>query len=191
MQFEDETSMRLYRQTVEDFGLYTGKELSDDEMADLRRAAGQMSAKMRAVRIVSASSVSKKDLQQRLVQKGEDPLQAREAVQWMSDLNLLDDARVAEQVVARCVSKGYGLARAKQALYEKKIPKQYWDAALEDYPDQLERIEDYLAAHLDSRSDAKQIKKAVDALMRRGHSYGTIRRALNGMEFGAEEFPEE
>ena len=183
--------MRLYRQTVEDFGLYTGKELSDEEMEALRSAAGQMSAKMRAVRIVSASSVSKRDLQQRLVRKGEDPTQAQQAVEWMSDLNLLDDARVAEQVVARCISKGYGLARAKQALYEKKIPKQYWDAALEDYPDQSEKIEDFLRSRLDASSGEKEIKKAIDALLRRGHSYGTIRRALNNLSLEAEEFPEE
>lgn len=191
VKFSDESSMRLYRQTVEDFGLYTGKELSDDEIASLRTAAGQMSAKMRAVRIVSATSVSKKDLQQRLVQKGEDPTQARQAVEWMSDLNLLDDARVAEQVVARCISKGYGLARAKQALYEKKIPKEYWDDALTDYPDQGEKIMDFLSARLDAGSDAKEIKKAIDALLRRGHSYGTIRRALNELRFDAEELPEE
>ena len=36
-----------------------GKELTDAQMQDLRKAAGEMSAKMRAVRIVSASSVSK------------------------------------------------------------------------------------------------------------------------------------
>ena len=183
--------MRLYRQTVEDFGLYTGKELSDDEMNELRKAAGQMSAKMRAVRIVSASSVSKKDLQQRLVRKGEDPDQAQQAVDWMSDLNLLDDARVAEQVVSRCISKGYGLARAKQALYEKKVPKAYWDDALEHYPDQTDKIEDFLRSRLDADSNDKEIKKAIDALLRRGHSYGTIRRALNELSFEAEEFPEE
>ena len=191
VKFSDETSMRLYRQTVEDFCLYTGKELSEEEMDALRVAAGQMSAKMRAVRIVSASSVSKRDLQQRLVHKGENPDQAREAVEWMSDLNLLDDARVAEQVVSRCISKGYGLSRAKQALYEKKVPKQYWDKALEDYPDQQEKIEDYLRSRLDGYSDQKEVKKAIDALMRRGHSYGTIRRALNELRFDAEEFPEE
>ena len=191
VKFSDESSMRLYRQTVEDFGLYTGKELSDDEMTELRRAAGQMSAKMRAVRIVSASSVSKKDLQQRLVRKGEDPEQAQQAVDWMSDLNLLDDARVAEQVVSRCISKGYGLARAKQALYEKKVPKAYWDDALEHYPDQTDKIEDFLRSRLDVDSDDKEIKKAIDALLRRGHSYGTIRRALNELSFEAEEFPEE
>jgi len=39
----------LYRQTVEDFALYAGKELSDEEWASLLEQAGKMSAKMRAV----------------------------------------------------------------------------------------------------------------------------------------------
>ncbi|HBK25685.1 MAG TPA: hypothetical protein DDY90_02870, partial [Clostridiales bacterium] len=52
--FDDGTKMGLYRQTVEDFALYSGKELDEQEMEALRTAAGQMSAKMRAVRIVSA-----------------------------------------------------------------------------------------------------------------------------------------
>ena len=183
--------MRLYRQTVEDFGLYTGKELSDEEMAALQEAASKMSAKMRAVRIVSASSVTKRDLEQRLVHKGEDPDQAKEAVQWMSDLNLLDDSRVAEQVVQRCISRGYGLQRAKQALYEKKVPKQFWDAALADYPDQLERIVDFLWDRLGEEYDARELKRAIDALMRRGHSYAVIRKALNRLQLDQEEFPED
>jgi len=191
VKFEDETAMRLYRQTVEDFALYTGKELSDEEMAALREAASRMSAKMRAVRIVSASSVTKRDLEQRLVRKGEDPTQAKEAVEWMSDLSLLDDARVAEQVVSRCIAKGYGLARAKQALYEKRVPKQYWDDALADYPDMDEKIEDFLRSRLDGNSDQKDVKRAIDALMRRGHNYGVIRRALNQLRLEMDEFPEE
>ena len=120
--FSDGTRLGLYRQTVEDFGLYAGmefadKELEEAELARLQKAAGQMSAKMRAVRIVSASSVSRKDLEQRLVRKGEDPEQAKAAVAWMEDLHLVDDRATAEQVVHSCIAKGYGLARAKQALY--------------------------------------------------------------------------
>ena len=191
VQFSDGTLMRLYRQTVEVFGLYTGKELSDEEMAALQEAASKMSAKMRAVRIVSASSVTKRDLEQRLVHKGEDPDQAKEAVQWMSALNLLDDSRVAEQVVQRCISRGYGLQRAKQALYEKKVPKQYWDAALADYPDQLERIVDFLRDRLGEEYDERELKRAIDALMRRGHSYAVIRKALNRLQLDQEEFPED
>ena len=189
--FEDGTRMGLYRQTVEDFGLYAGKELSEEELAKLRSAAGQMSAKMRAVRIVSASSVSKRDLEDRLVRKGEDPEQARQAVEWMEDLHLVDDRNTAEQVVHSCIAKGYGLQRAKQALYEKRIPKAYWEEALADYPDQMEKVLSFLRARLDADSDDKEVKRAVDALLRRGHNYSTIREALNQMARDPDEFPEE
>lgn len=189
--FDDGSKMGLYRQTVEDFALYSGKELDEQEAEALRTAAGQMSAKMRAVRIVSAASVSRRDLESRLVRKGEDPQQAKEAVAWMEDLHLVDDRATAEQVVSSCISKGYGLARAKQALYEKRIPKEYWDEALADYPDQTEKITAFLKSRLDADSDEKQVRRAVDALIRRGHSYGTIRRALDALSFDTEDFQEE
>ena len=188
--FDDGSKLALYRQTVEDFGLYIGKELSEEETDRLLTAAGKMSAKMRAVRIVSATNVSRRDLEERLVRKGEDPQQAREAVQWMEELHLVDDRNTAEQVVHSCIAKGYGLARAKQALYEKRIPKKYWDEALEAYPDQTERIEAFLRSRLDADSDEKQLRRAIDALIRRGHSYGTIRRVLGELSFYAEDFEE-
>ena len=189
--FDDGSRLGLYRQTVEDFGLYTGKELTEAETEALLTAAGKMSAKMRAVRIVSASSVSKKDLEQRLVRKGEDPQQAKEAVQWMEDLRLVDDRNTAEQVVHSCISRGYGLQRAKQALYEKRIPKEYWEEALEDYPDQMDKILSFLRTRLDADAEEKQVKKAVDALLRRGHSYRTIREALNTISLDSDEFMED
>ena len=191
MRFEDGTVMRLYRQTIEDFCLYAGLELEDDQLAKLRVAAGEMSAKMRAVRIVSASGVSKKDLERRLIQKGEDPDQARQAVQWMSELELLDDRKMAEQVVQRCIGKGYGLTRAKQALYEKRIPKGYWEAALADYPEQMDSIIAFLNSHLGDHPDPKQRKKAIDALIRKGHSYQSIRRGLEQLSLNTDDFPEE
>lgn len=183
--------MALYRQTVEDFALYSGKELSEEEWESLQNHAGQMSAKMRAVRIVSASSVSKRDLEERLVRKGENPEQAKEAVRWMEDLHLVNDRNTAEQVVHSCISKGYGLQRAKQALYEKRIPKEYWDEALEDYPDQMDKILSFLRSRLDETSGDREVKKAVDALLRRGHSYGTIREALRNISLDSDEFTEE
>lgn len=178
IKFEDGSTMRLYRQTVEDFALYSGKTMEEEQLRQLHTAAGQMSAKMRAVRIVSASNVSKADLEQRLVQKGESKQDAHQAVAWMEDLNLLDDKKTAEQVVHCCISKGYGLARAKQALYEKRIPKAFWEEALADYPDQTEKILDFLKTRLGSNWDEKDLRKATDALLRRGHSYQEIRGAM-------------
>ena len=191
VRFSDGSTQRLYRQTVEDFGLYTGKELSAGEMEDLLEAAGQMSAKMRAVRIVSASSVTKRDLEQRLVHKGEDPEQARQAVEWMSELDLLDDAQVARNVVQKCISRGYGVARAKQMLYEKQVPRQYWQEALAEYPDMEDAIADFLRSRLGADPDEKEKKRAIDAALRRGHNYSQIRRAMNSLELDHDDFLEE
>lgn len=179
VRFSDESTMRLYRQTVEDFGLYTGMEMTQEQIQKLKAAAGKMSAKMRAVRIVSASNVSCRDLEQRLTRKGETPEDARQAVAWMEDLHLLDDRNTAEQVVHSCIRKGYGLSRAKQVLYEKRIPRELWEEVLEDYPDQSDKIESFLRSRLGEEAEPREVKRAVDALLRRGHSYSRIREALN------------
>ena len=176
VKFSDGSTMKLYRQTVEDFRLYPGMEL--ENLDALRESAGSYSAKMRAVRIVSASAVSKRDLENRLVRKGEDPVQAKEAVEWMAELNLVDDRQTARQIVERCIYKGYGLQRAKQALYEKQIPKSLWEEVLEDYPDQTDAIARFLEQRIKDPSDPKQVKRAIDAALRRGHSYGQIKGAL-------------
>ncbi len=189
--FEDGSTLRLYRQTVEDYGIYAGMELTADRLEQLRLDAGAMSAKMRAVRIVAASSVSERDLQQRLIQKGEDPQQARDAVAWMHQLHLVDDMQTARQVVSHCISRGYGLARARQALYEKKIPKEYWEEALEDYPDQMEHIQAFLRSRLGPERDPREVKRATESLLRRGHTYGSVRRALQLLNVETDDFPEE
>lgn len=183
----DGTKMALYRQTMEDYGIYTGRELTDSELLDLRAAAGKMSAKMRAVRIVAASNVSQADLRQRLINKGEDPADASQAVDWMADMSLLDDRKTAQYVVERCVEKGYGKARAKQALYEKRIPKDLWDEVLEDYPDQTEKIVVFLRSKLQDPNDEKAVRKVTDALIRRGHSYSQIRNAMQQLDVQLQE----
>ncbi|MBR4017220.1 MAG: RecX family transcriptional regulator [Oscillospiraceae bacterium] len=178
VKFDDGSAMRLYRQTIEDFALYSGKELEQEEFLRLCDAAGKMSAKMRAVRIVSASSVSKADLESRLVQKGESKPDAHQAVTWLEELDLLDDQKTAQQIVQRCISKGYGLARAKQALYEKRVPKEYWQEALEDYPDQSEKILAFIQSRLGESWDQKDLHRTIDGLIRRGYSYREIRPVL-------------
>ena len=178
MKFSDGSTMRLYRQTVEDFRMYPGMELDEGQMDAVRESAGAYSAKMRAVRIVSASAVSKRDLENRLVRKGESEEQAKEAVQWLSDLNLVDDRQTARQIVERCIHRGYGLQRAKQALYEKQIPRQLWEEALEGYPDQTDAITGFLQQRIKDPGDPKQVRRAIDAALRRGHSYGQVKRAL-------------
>ena len=176
--FEEGQTLVVYPQVIADCGLCTGDDLDEEQMERLRAAATAVRAKMRAVRIVAASAVSKKDLSQRLVHKGETEEDAQAAVAWMEDLNLLDDAETARQIVRRGVARGYGAARIRQMLYEKQIPRDCWEEALAQVPDPEEDILNYLRRHMPPDADPKLRQKTIAALQRRGFSWEAVRRCM-------------
>lgn len=176
--FDGGETLVVYPQVIADCGLCTGDELDAEQMEGLRAAASAVSAKMRAVRIVAASAVSKKDLRQRLVHKGETEEDAQAAVDWMEDLHLLDDGETARQIVRRGVARGYGAARIRQMLYEKQIPREHWEEALALVPDPEEDILNYLRRHMPPDADPKLRQKTIAALQRRGFSWEAVRRCM-------------
>ena len=176
--FDDGSTKKYLPQTVADQGLFVGMELTDAELAALEKANAALSAKQRAVRIISAAAVSKGDLQRRLTQKGEDPEDAKNAVAWLSELKLLDDAETARQIVARGAARGYGAERVKQMLYEKRVPRQYWEEALAAMPDMSEALTDFLRKRLGEDPDEKPLRSASAAALRRGYTWSQVREAL-------------
>lgn len=174
----DGSALRLYPQTLADFGLYVGMELEQEELERLRQAAGKTSAKMRAVRIVAASAVSSRDLKQRLCRKGEQAADVQEAVQWMEELGLVNDQETAKQIVRRGIARGYGEHRLRQMLYEKQIPRSLWEEALADLPEPDAAISRFLDEKLPPDADQRQTKRVLDALLRRGFAWRDIRRCL-------------
>lgn len=179
LRFDDGSSRMVFPAVIAQLGLYAGRELSPQEMKLLEKTGGEISAKERAVRIISASTVSERELENRLRQKGESEENAKAAVAWLQELKLLDDRKAAEQVVRSGVSKGYGEARIRQMLYEKRIPKIFWQEALEQIPPQDDAIDSFLQRRFRGKTpDRAECKRASDALLRRGHSWSDIRKAL-------------
>lgn len=176
---DDGRRLRLEQATVGEFSLYPGREVTAEELDQIRAANQRASAKARAVRIISATNVSKKDLERRLVQKGETPELASEAVQWLTDLNLLDDLQTARQLAQSAARKGYGAARIRQILYQKGIDRQLWDEAMEELPEPDDAIDRFLRSRFKGeKPDERETKRAVDALLRRGHRWADIRSAM-------------
>ncbi len=162
-----------------DFDLYAGRELLDDELSALRAAIARARTRQRAVRILSSTAISRAALEKRLTDKGALAEDAQDTVQWLDELHLLDDAAVAEQLVLSAVRKGYGRRRIENILYEKRIPHEYWEAALAAIPAMDGALDTYLHRALDGRNvDDKLLKRTTDALLRRGHSWSDIRAAL-------------
>ena len=64
-------------------------------------------------------------------------------------------------------------------FYEKRIPRELWDEAFEQMPVQDEAIDAFLQRLcLGKTPDRAECKRATDALLRRGHRWSDIRRAL-------------
>lgn len=181
--FEDGKRLKAPAFKVVELGLTPGADVTPEVFLALENAQSLASCKERAVRILTASGLSKKELQKRLVQKGESEEDAEAAVAWLEELHLIDDLETAKQLVRSACLRGYGAARAKSILYEKGIPKELWDEALEELSEMDGAIDTFLRRKLDGRTlDAKQIKKTVDALLRRGHSYHDIQAGLRRYE---------
>ena len=161
------------------FSLCAGMELDEEAFSALKAAVAKEAARERAVRILTASAVSERELEKRLVQKGTLPADAADAVAWLKEHRFLDDAATAAQLVDSAVRKGYGRARVKNILYEKGIPKDLWDEALARIPAMDDAIDRFLARRWQGKDpDDKEVKRTVDALIRRGHSWKDIQAGL-------------
>ena len=136
---EDGTRLKAPAFSVAELGAFAGKELTCEELAQLKAEAAKARTKERAVRTVAASAVSEKELQKRLVQKGSSEEDAEETVTWLRELHLLNDGDTAAQLVRSAAAKGYGASRIKSILYEKGIPKELWEHALEELPEMAGR----------------------------------------------------
>ena len=152
--FDDDTVLKTQPYLLADFGLYSGMELTEEDYQALLAAAGKASAKARAVRIVAAAGVSEKELQKRLVRKGE------EAVGWLKELHLLDDRETARQLAASAAAKGYGKSRIKNILFEKGIPQELWEEALAELPEMDDAIDRFLLRRWQGKDpDEKEVKR--------------------------------
>lgn len=148
------------------------------------------SAKKRALRLLERRDYSRKELILKLTEKGE-PLEDAEAVaDRMIELGVISDERYSRMLVRHYAAKGYGTCRIKQELYRHGIHTDLWEEAMEELPPPPspdEIIDKLLRSKLrSSEPDQKEIKKATDALLRRGFSWSEIsaskQRVLNDCE---------
>ncbi len=189
--FEDGTVLKTAVSVAAELALYTGKTLTGEEWQALQTAAEAANARMRAVRIVSSTAVSDRELRRRLVRKGESRENADAAADWLRDIGAVNDAELAHRIARRCAARGYGAARIRQELSVKGVPREYWDAALEALPAPDEAIDNFIQKKLRGGfPDRREQQKLVDALRRRGHSWGDIKAALQRYELSLEEEPE-
>lgn len=177
--FDNDETVRTTLNVVTDLGLYSGKALSDEEFDQIQNTSSLALCKQRALRIIGARPLSRKELRDRLKEKGESAENAEKAVEWLTDLRLLDDEQYAAMCVRHYAAKGYGRGKIQNELFRRGVPREYWDYALDELPDQDDMIDRLLRKKLRSETpDREDLRRAMDYLYRRGFRRDEINAAV-------------
>ena len=179
---EDGACLKITEQELLDFGLRSGDELDEGTLGRLKEAAGVSNVKTTAADLVGKRAMSRRDLEKKLQAKGASETEARYAAEWLEAIGAIDEADYAAMLGRHDGTLGYGAAYGRQKLYDKGIPRELWDEAMDALPDAAEHIGRFLESKLLGRlPDEKEKKRLTDALLRRGFSWGEVKNAWNGL----------
>ena len=170
--------LRVTEEELLRFGLRQGMELDGQALEALRASARASSAKAQAASIIGSRALSRRELEKRLVRKGSDPVDAQAAADWLEDIGAMDDAAYAAAVVRDYGRRGYGPAKVREELRRRGVPRELWDAAMEELPDSGETLDLLIQKRRKDLTDPREVKRLSDALLRRGFGWGEVRSAI-------------
>ena len=203
LHLEDGAILRVGEGEVVSFGLYSGMELSGEVLADLTAAAALAALREKALGALSRRPMSRKELIDKLTrrpwrpkqdpEKPQDspatPEQAGAVADWLEELGYLNDREFARHVVRHYSAAGYGVGKLRDELYRRGVPRELWDEALAEAEDPEEEIGRLIRKKMQGADprDRKALKRASDALARRGYRWEEIKEGLQRYGAGLEE----
>ena len=187
---EDGSILRLGEGEVVRFALYAGKELTDQEALDIQDCARRSGLKEKALALLTRKPQSRRELGRKLREWEASDREAEDICDRLEELGYLNDGQYAAQVVRHYSARGYGEKKLRDELYRRGIPRELWDGAMEQAEDPVRAIDAFLQKKLaGSAGDPAALKRAGDALARRGYSWEEVREGLN--RWGADLEPED
>lgn len=132
-----------------------------------------------AARMLSRRPLSCKGLGDKLLEKGFPELEVAQTLRWLEELGYLNDREYALWVIRSYRSRGYGPMRMRQELRRRGVSQELCEELLAECGENGEAIDAFLKKKLGGpAADRRELKRAADALARRGFSYEEIRSGL-------------
>ena len=181
---EDGGILRVSENEVINFGLYTGKELGEEETEQLLESLRRSQLKEKTIALLARKPMSRRELERKLEEWEAGEEETAGICERMEELGFLNDREYAARVVRHYSAKGYGTRKLRDELYRRGVPRELWDEALEQAADSADTVDALIEKKLAGREpDRKELKKISDALARRGYSWSDINDGLR--RFGA------
>ncbi len=180
LHMEDGNILRVGEREILEYSLYSGKELSQDEIVELLKSAHAGGLKDKALNLLTRKPQSRRELERKMREWEASPEEIAEICDRLEELKFLDDEAHARRIVQHYSRKGYGLQKLRAELSGRGIPREYWEEALNLVENTDSAIDEFILKKLKNQpADPKSLKKVSDALMRRGFSWSEVREGLN------------
>ncbi|MCM8821314.1 MAG: recombination regulator RecX [Candidatus Omnitrophica bacterium] len=126
-----------------------------------------------ALKLLNISEISELKIKQFLEKQGYDESEIKETIKYLKTRNFVNDARLADLIVEKCIRKKKGINYIRDILASKGIPENIISETLARmYPDRLE----YMVARELFLSSKKPLKKTLYWLASRGFSETTLEK---------------
>lgn len=185
---DDGSEIRSTLGVVTDLRLYSGRELDEAAIELLQQSSARALARERALELVSRRPMSKKELREKLIRKGEAEDAAEYCADWLEEHGFINDESYAAAVARHYAAKGYGAGRVRSELSRRGVGRELWDEAVDNMPETDGKIDKFISSRLKDPDDRDQVRKISSALYRRGYSWDEIRSALRRYNAETEEY---
>lgn len=143
--------------------------------ASHRRNSTDKNAMNKALRYVQYKPRSSGELSERMKKWGYSHERIEHVIDYLEDMDYLNDRKFAELYVDEMLGKGFGYRKVRQKLFEKKLSREIIEEVLDDYPHDREPHRAVEAAKLKvnrmiSCDSDMMFGKVRDFLLRRGYS---------------------
>ncbi len=163
----------------------------EEELAAFFEAVGSRYAFISGLRLLSYRDHSRKELINKLCQKGHKREYAESACESLEYYGYINDERYAQSLAESLVErKGMSVRGVKTELYHKGISREIADNIAEslDFDPVLRIIDLINTKYSRCLSDEKGMKRMISSLQRLGYKWSDINSALRQIEIETEDF---
>ncbi len=181
--FDNGETKLIDAETLVKYHLAENKFIDEEILAAITEQENYNRLKNYALFLLSKKSYSRKNLSDKLIQKGFEKENIEKLIERFSELNFINDESFARSFADSLRSRGKGILYIKNELKKHKIDNETIDEILKEPEDQTEEYERIIKVikkkypNFDN-NDRDMQRKAAMFLQRRGFSYDDISKAF-------------
>ncbi len=162
-----------------------GQEIDAEQLQEISLAEGEAKCRQKAYSLLSFGAQSRKTLGDKLRRAGFEDTVVQKTLDRMEEMELIDDRALAEryfEVMTR--TKKWGKRKMRAEMIRRGIGEEIVSEILSRPIDETAMVLDKLRSKFCSRdlSDPKEKQKIIQALLRQGFGFDSIRAAFAEME---------